>query len=347
MPLIQQKKEINEINNNIINKNNEKNYKEKIVINNENKTKENTDEYIDIKNDNDINNKNNLNQIVLIKEKEKTIKNYKKYNFFTDPNSNYNNFTKKYKIKINEKKRFRDIHPFLKTFNPKFLKKENIDKKIFRRFRKFFKCFYKNNKNAPILSKNVLFWKKFNTKNLLPPVKIENDNGQIIDHKSFSTKYLLWLFNQEGTVELYKLFVDKEKENLINNFIIEYDLYECDEPNIIEKLKQYIDLIPEIYYTEKKEILEDNNILNKDNTIYKKEDNENNNNNLESLDSEMSFNNPFNLNFDLIEKKSFKELSYESNDLYFNEGSNFNNHDELFNRNERFYLDLSFSNKLL
>ena len=139
----------NENNENITNEN---------IISNEIKTEENTEEFI--KEKNDLNSCENLDTDAVF-EKEKEIVNYKKYNFFTDPYSNYNNFTKKYKVKINQKKRFRDIHPFLKTFNPKFLKKENIDKKIFRRFRKFVKAFYLENKSSPIFSKNAFFWKKF------------------------------------------------------------------------------------------------------------------------------------------------------------------------------------------
>ena len=233
-PLIQQEKEIkNECVN--IEKTNEQNIEKdsvEIEVNNEIKTKENTEGFIEIK-------------------KENEIKNYKKYNILTDPYSNYNNFTKKFVIKENKKKRLRDIHPFLKTFNPKFLKKENINKKILRKFRKFFKSYYKNNKNSPIISKNELFWKKFFINNLLPPVKIEENEGEIIEHKSFNTKYLLWLFNQEGANELFKLFIEKEKENIINNFISEYNLHKSNEPNIIEKISKYIDYIPEIYDNEK------------------------------------------------------------------------------------------------
>ena len=95
------------------------------------------------------------------KTKEEEIVNYRKYNYFTDPNSNFNNFTRKYEIKTNPKKRFRDIHPFLKTFNPKFLKKENIDKKIFRRFRKFVKALYKKIEIIQYLLKIHYFGKNF------------------------------------------------------------------------------------------------------------------------------------------------------------------------------------------
>ena len=164
-PLIQQEKKINK--ENIIQENGERGEnieKDKIEISNnnenENKTQDytnNTVEYIEIKNENEKQNKNENNSI---DKKEKNIISYKKYNYLNDPNSNYNNFTKKYIVEINSKKRFRDFHPFLKDFNPKFLKKENIDKKIFRKFRKFFKSYYKDNKNSSIFSKNVFFLEK-------------------------------------------------------------------------------------------------------------------------------------------------------------------------------------------
>ena len=200
----------------------------------------------------------------VISEKKKDIINFKKFNILTDPYSNYNSFTKKYTIEKKAKKRFRDIHPFLKNFNPKFLKKENIDKKIFRRFRKFVKSLYKENNNSPIFSKNVLFWKKFNSQNLLPPVKIKEDNGELIEHKSFNCQYLIWLFSQEGTIELFKLFTKEESVNLINDFIKEYNLdpeKESNKSNDIDKLKHYIEYIPEIYdyYNMNKNNNNDNN----------------------------------------------------------------------------------------
>ena len=320
MPLIQQEKEITKEENNSCN---EKNYENKLYElnnNNEIKTQENTEDITEDIKDNEIKpinaNENKSNDVVLEKKK-KEIKNYKKYNFYTDPYSNYNNFTKKYKIKNNVKKRFRDIHPFLKTFNPKFLKKENIDKKIFRRFRKFVKILYKENKNSPIFSKNSVFWKKFYVKNLLPPVKMVINNDEIIEHKSFNTQYLLWLFNQEGTTELFKLFLKTEEEKVINNFVAEYNLNQSKEPNIIEKLKEYINYIPEIYdISNKKEIFKGNNELLETNEINGKKDD--NNTNLESFDSDISFSdNPFNLKFEFIEKKQFKEFPYDNNNYYY------------------------------
>ena len=252
--------------------------------------------------------------------KEDEIINYRRYNYLTDPNSNYNNFSKKYEIKTNPKKRFRDIHPFLKTFNPKFLKKENIDNKIFRRFRKFVKSLYKKNKNLPVFIKNPLFWRKFYVKNLLPPVKIVlNHNGNLIEHKSFNTQYLIWLFNQEGTTELFEMFAKNELEFVINNFIEEYDLSESKEPGIIEKIKQYIKYIPEIYgeQNQSKEVILEENMQNFEINYPNNKDEED----LDSIDSGISSSNPFNLKFDEIGKKDFKETPYD--EIYIGNDNSF------------------------
>ena len=328
----------NENNENITNEN---------IISNEIKTEENTEEFI--KEKNDLNSCENLDTDAVF-EKEKEIVNYKKYNFFTDPYSNYNNFTKKYKVKINQKKRFRDIHPFLKTFNPKFLKKENIDKKIFRRFRKFVKAYYLENKSSPIFSKNAFFWKKFYTKNLLPPVKIISNNGEIFEHKSFNTQYLIWLFNQEGTTELFQLFIQKESENIINNFINEYNLLKSSEDGIIEKLKHYIIYIPEIYDSynsnHKKIILEETKEIFDENEFNEFGEKKENYNNSESFECEELALNPFHLNFELDGKKHFKESPYDSNNFYNEKEAQFNSKYEMDNKSERFMEDYSYNVQL-
>ena len=165
----------------------------------------------------------------------------------------------------------------------------------------------------------------------MPPVKIVLNNGQIIQHKSFNTQYLLWLFNQEGTTELFKLFLKTEEEKVITNFVTEYNLNQSKEPDIIEKLKEYINYIPEIYdISHKKEIFDGNNeLLDTNGIIGKKDDN---NTNLESFDSEVSFsNNPFNLKFEFIEKKQFKEFPYDNDNFYYL-GDNISN--EFFKKSE-------------
>lgn len=194
-----------------------------------------------------------------IVQREEEIINYKKYNKNNDPNSIYNNLTNKYEINNENKKRYRDSHPFLKNFNTKFIKKENIDKKIFRRFRKYFKKYYIENKNLSIFQKNQIFWKKFNSENLLPPLKIKSYNDVKLEFKSFNAQYLIWLFSQEGVSELFRIFINNEGENIINGFITEYNLTQTKDVNIVDKLRNYLNKIPEIYNSpDKKSILDEN-----------------------------------------------------------------------------------------
>jgi hypothetical protein len=311
-PLIVEKEKMKE-ENNLDSEEKKVNFIEKKVNYTDKKAEDNTYEvWEEGKNTENTDSNNNTNANETVVEKEKPIISYKQYNFFTDPYSNYNNFTKKFNIKVNHKRRFRDIHPFLKTFNPKFLKKENIDKKIFRRFRKFVKKLYKQEKNIQIFSKNVQFWKEFFTKNMLPPIKINTPEGGLIEHKSFNTQYLIWLFSQKGTNELFELFIKEESEDLLLNFIKEYNLLESKEENIIDKLKEYIQLIPQIYYTKDNEDncreIKDKIIEEKENIIGK---------NKYDMESDESENNPFNLNFNFAQDNKqfmkFKEDSFFNN----------------------------------
>ena len=241
--------------------------------------------------------------------KEKKLINYKKYNYFNDPLSNYNIFTTKYELRKFYQKRFKDFHPFLQTFNPKFLKKENIDKKIFRRFRKYVKKLYKKKSNSPIFSKNEEFWELFYFQNLLPPVKVTTKDNVELIFKSISNQYLIWLFEQEGIPTLFKNFISDEKNSIMTNFIIEYDLENSPEKDIIEKLDQYLDCIPDIYETkeinEKEKILEDEKEIETTNFLSntnEKEEDENDKNA-----------NPFAINFaDYIGKKRFQEVNYDN-----------------------------------
>ena len=107
------------------------NEKEFINFNDDNKTKEKKDNMYDINNSNNNEIKPQKDEIDENNDIEKKkIINFKKFNNFNDPFSNYSNLTKIYDIKKPLIKRHRENHPFLKTFNPKFIKKENIDKKI-------------------------------------------------------------------------------------------------------------------------------------------------------------------------------------------------------------------------
>ena len=255
-----------------------------------------------------IKNLDNFSINILIEPTKKII-NFKKYNYLNDPYSNYNTLSKNYENRT-PKKRLRESYPFIKVSNSKYLKKENIDKKIFRKFRKFAKAYYNDNKNSSIFKKNGIFWKKFNSNNILPPMKISN-NGNEIEFKSFSSQYFIWLFDQEGITELFKIFVEKEKVPIINNFISEYKLDNSNDSNIIEKIKQYLNYIPKVYSQAGKTNLEEDKLILKEKIINEK--------NEEKESYLANINNPINTSkkINFIESKNFKELPLDNDDNIF------------------------------
>jgi hypothetical protein len=212
-------------------------------------------------------------------KKQKSKKNKKnkqlEEQILKDPNSNFNYYSRQYIPKANKKsEKFKNMIPFLREFNPKFLKKENIDKKILRKFRNFVKSFMENDLSAKIYSrigckddlqkaiaveyekfKDLVFLKKFYKQNLLPPMSYSDDSNNItIEFKSFNTNYMLWLFSQEGIGEIYKLFSNNLGNEILNDFVQSYILdivNKKGEVGIIQTLKDYIFSIEKIYTTSK------------------------------------------------------------------------------------------------
>jgi hypothetical protein len=179
-----------------------------------------------------------------------TFKNPKIYKI--DPTlekcSTFNSYNKPFIPKIRAKEKLKNLVPFLRDFKPKFLKKENIDKKILRKFRNFVKILCKLSPELVSIHNDKNFWKNFTTINLLPPMRYDDDLGIRIEFKSFNTKYLLWLFSKDGCAKLYKDFVTKSGDQILHDFVASYDLKNnLTEDCIIEKLKYYIYAIPEIY----------------------------------------------------------------------------------------------------
>lgn len=188
---------------------------------------------------------------------------YSKINPTFEPSSNLNAYRKPFVPKINKtKEKLKNLIPFLKEFNPKFLKKENIDKKILRKFRNYVKVMYKQEKEVfDVYDK--FFWKSFTNLNLLPPMKFTDERDKFLEFKSFNTKYLLWLFSKNGTVDLFKEFANIYGNEILQNFIDAYNLeINSEEEGIIEKLKLYIQYIPDIYSRHGKLLSEKESICN-------------------------------------------------------------------------------------
>lgn len=200
----------------------------------------------------------NTNEKVDTTTQEENTNNKKiKENYINDPYSNYNKYNRQPvpKVVIKQKERFKNSIPFLRDFNPKFLKKENIDKKIFRKFRNFIKHQYNSIitiKTEELFLYKEQFWKDFCTKNLLPPMAYHVSN-RLIQFKSFNTKYFIWLFSQNGTASLFQMFVEECGQSIISSFVSKYNL-DIKEKEIIPKLQKYLYAIPSIY-SKRKEVL--------------------------------------------------------------------------------------------
>jgi len=185
--------------------------------------------------------------------------------YFKEDNLNNSYYTKSnYSLKEYQEKSFnkniisklRDKHPFLKQFFPKFTKKDTIDKKILRAFRRFL---IEEDKKKELNLENTdkIFWNIFINKNLLPPMifheKNENNENNynlpnessIVQFKSFGNNYCKWLFSKRGAIDLFKCFIIKNGECLYESFIKDYKIKE-DDP-ILSQLNYYIYEMPLLY----------------------------------------------------------------------------------------------------
>jgi len=146
----------------------------------------------------------------------------------------------------------------MKNFNFKTIKRENIDKQILRKFRKFIKTMY----SSPYLvNMNSIscepFWEKFVIKNFLPPVQYD----EFTEFKSFNTKYMIWIFTQEGFRPKFEEWVEANYNEILAKIIETVNLI---DPTDKEMLENYLKVIAQIYSEFEQE---DNEQLSKTNNF--------------------------------------------------------------------------------
>ena len=219
---------------------------------------ENKNDFIKCNFYNDLNNNNlKINNLNLINFKEDENNNSKNNNLKnnnsdsislnTNPVGNKRNSkvsinsrgsTKSYKSDIRKKK--------IKEYKFKQLKRENIDKKILRKFKKYLKAKSKDKKDNEIKNyiKNNDFWSEYIKQNLMPPFKYEKEKEKV-SFKSFNTQYLCWFFEHKYSLELFNFFIKENYDNLIHEIKEANNLKEnCDDFSLI---KNYINTMPLIY----------------------------------------------------------------------------------------------------
>jgi len=105
--------------------------------------------------------------------------------------------------------------PYLKKFNPKSIKREEIDKKIIRKFKKYLKDKMRSKSFLHHFA-GLSFWKDFTTNNLLPPM-VYKENNEEIEFKSFNSNFIVWLFSKNEAKNLYNKFLDDNKDELLES----------------------------------------------------------------------------------------------------------------------------------
>jgi hypothetical protein len=130
---------------------------------------------------------------------------------------------------------------YFKDFSVKFTKRENIDKKVLRKFRKFLKDNHKKNQIFNLIQNfGKVFWNKFICDNLLPPMKF----GEV-EYKSFNTNYMVWLMSNKGAVELYEEFIKENFDSIIGMFTQKFNLK--DDNDELQQLKYYVKNMANIF----------------------------------------------------------------------------------------------------
>jgi len=197
----------------------------KFFINNNSNNKE--------KNNKNNNNKKNKNNELTSISSNNTKKNSTKQIVINFPKY------KSYKTDHRKKK--------IKEYKFKKIKRENVDKKILRKFKKFLKNRLKEKTENEVKNyiKNNGFWPDYISMNLMPPFSYEKEN---ISFKSFNTQYLCWFFEHKFSLELFNIFIKIKYYDLLNKIKEDCKLKEnSDDYNL---LKVYMNSMPMIYGNE-------------------------------------------------------------------------------------------------
>ena len=109
----------------------------------------------------------------------------------------------------------------------KTIKRENIDKKIIRKYRKFI---FNKLKNTEIEKESLLF--KFCNGIAIPPFSYEG-----VSFKSMNTSYLIWLLSHQSITCYYEEFIKSNYTKLFNLLLQRFNIKDHEE---IEFLKSYL-----------------------------------------------------------------------------------------------------------
>jgi hypothetical protein len=149
--------------------------------------------------------------------------------------------------------------PFLREFQMKFTKRENIDKKLIRKFRKFLKNYvHRTGTNLQNIEDGD-FWRAFINEELYPPMKFRCiEQNRLYEFKSFNTNYMSWVFSNHEANNFYDEFLKEKGEEVYHSIIKRnkrtIDSYPENERNMIyQQLRNYIINLAFIFNVKKTE----------------------------------------------------------------------------------------------
>jgi ferric iron reductase protein FhuF len=171
-------------------------------------------------------------------KKENKIFEIKRDNYIKDKNSNINSLTKQNISAVKKNLKLNEIIPQLQNIKFRFSKRENVDKKIIKLFKNFIKNKIKQDKMKSEEMKNLSFWNRYVQGMYTPPFYyVDECTNKTIEFKSSNSIYILWIFQNELSNELYTLFLQEKGNNLIDSFVDFFDITESED---IKMIKYYI-----------------------------------------------------------------------------------------------------------
>lgn len=138
------------------------------------------------------------------------------------------------------------------------IKREELNKRTLRKFRKYLGLLIKHQPKTTVSPKTNLFIGN----SLFPPLKYMGRT-----FKSFSSKYMSWIFSEGEVISLYHDFIDMNIDDLVAYF---ESTYQIESPHLKGNLREYLINLPLIYLENQ---LQAQDGIVKNSSIYSKNEN--------------------------------------------------------------------------
>lgn len=228
--------------------------------------------------------------------------------YFRNKNANIHNSS--HELKINKNFKLSS----LKVFSFKNIKRENIDKKVLRKFRGYLETKFTRNDPTVKITASIFedeFARLFLLKEAYPPFKTKDNKI----FKSFSTSYMIWFFSHEIMIRYYEEFMCYNLENLTDYISRTFTLVDDKESQLLhDYIKQIANLYSDFHFN-----IDPYQRINSGNEIEKEINNNNysiENNCLDLINSNNCCNPTNNYNIDSkennIAKTEYLENSFNS-----------------------------------